>query len=433
MSGKLKKNVSMMEAMAIVVGMIIGSGVFLKPGVVLQNAGSPIMAVVAWVAGGVITMASALTIAEIAVNIPKSGGLYTYLKELYGEPLGFLLGWVQTIISYPASGAAQAIAFAVYANFFIPLTEMQQRIVAIGVLMFIVLMNIISTKCGGVIQVIATIGKLFPIGLIIVLGFMHSSDFSIITNDAVVGTGGFGAAILGTMWAYEGWINVTNISGEMKNSKDLPKVISLGVLFVVAVYTIFNIAIFRALSISQIAGSEAPVADAAVALMGKNGAMLISIGIMISVFGSLNGFLLTGGRVPYAMGNERMLPFADTLSKIHPKFKTPANALLLESALAVVYILTGSFNALTDLLVFVLWIFFTMGVAGVFILRKKQKSDKDMYRVPWYPVVPLVGLLGGLYILISTLISNPVQSFVGIVITLVGFPVYYVILKIYRK
>jgi len=213
--------------MAIVVGMIIGSGVFLKPGIVLQSAGSPFMAILAWVAGGVITLASALAIAEIAAAIPKAGGLYTYLTELYGETFGFLLGWVQTITSYPASVAALAIAFSTYAGFFLPMNDVQQKILAVAVLAFILLMNILSTKYGGIIQTVATVGKLLPIAAIIIFGLASGSAFEVISvNSSAQGTG-FGAAILGTLWAYEGWISVTNMAGELKNpAKDLPKVIS---------------------------------------------------------------------------------------------------------------------------------------------------------------------------------------------------------------
>ena len=425
---KLKKEISFLQAMAIVVGMIIGSGVFLKPGIVLQNAGTPILAITAWVAGGVITLASALTIAEIAAAIPKSGGLYTYLKDLYGDVYGFLLGWVQTIISYPASVAAQAIAFATYASFFWPLSAMQQKIVAICVLGFIMLMNILATKYGGTIQVVATIGKLVPIAAIILFGIINSSSFHITGTDAISGGSGFGMAILGTLWAYEGWISVTNMAGELKKpAKDLPKVISLGVLFVVVIYALFNLAIFRAIPLSNVVNSSVPAADAATALFGKNGAIFITIGIMVSVFGALNGFLMTGARIPFAMGEEKMLPCSSFLAKVNPKFHTPANSLILESALAVIYILSGTFNTLTDLLVFVLWIFFTMGVFGVFRLRKRMPKKEGLYRVPLYPLTPIVGILGGLYILVSTVISNPTQSFVGIAITLVGLPVYYFI------
>lgn len=429
MSGKLKKNVSTLEAMAIVVGIIIGSGVFLKPGTVLSDAGTPLLAVVAWVMGGIITLASALTIAEIAVAIPKNGGLYTYLKELYGDTAGFFLGWVQTVISYPASGAAQSIAFATYVNFFFPLTEMQHRLVAIGVLSFLLCMNVISTKCGGVIQVVATVGKLVPIVAIILFGFANSSEFHMVTNDAVIGGGRFGVAILGTLWAYEGWIGITNMSEELKKPKDLPKVISFGVLFVVVVYSVFNIAIFQTLPMEQIVSSTAPASDAAVALFGKKGAMFISAGILVSVFGALNGFLMTGARIPFTMGQEKMFPFAETISGIHPKFQTPVVALILEGVLAVIYILSGSFNALTDLLIFVLWIFFTMGVVGIFILRKKHKPEENAYKVPLYPIVPIIGALGGIYILGSTLISDPKQSLLGLGITLLGLPVYMVVLK----
>lgn len=423
---KLKKEISFLQAMAIVVGMIIGSGVFLKPGIVLQNAGTPILAITAWVAGGIITLASALTIAEIAVAIPKSGGLYTYLKDLYGDVCGFLLGWVQTIISYPASVAAQAIAFATYAGFFWPLNPMQQKIVAICVLGFILLMNILATKYGGIIQVVATIGKLVPIAAIILFGIINSSSFNITGTDAISGGSGFGVAILGTLWAYEGWISVTNMAGELKKPvKDLPKVISLGVLFVVVIYALFNLAVFKAIPLDQVVSSSVPAADAATALFGKNGAMFITIGIMVSVFGALNGFLMTGARIPFAMGEENMLPFSNFLAKVNPKFHTPANSLIIESALAVIYILSGTFNTLTDLLVFVLWIFFTMGVFCIFPLRKQMPKNEGLYRVPLYPLTPIVGILGGLYILISTIISNPMQSFIGIAITLVGLPVYY--------
>jgi APA family basic amino acid/polyamine antiporter len=196
-------------------------------------------------------------------------------------------------------------------------------------------------------------------------------------------------------------------------------------MFVIIVYAIFNIAIFKVLPTEQIIASKTPAADAAVTLFGNSGGLFISAGIMISVFGALNGFIMTGARVPYAMGERKMLPYSKALSTIHPKFNTPANSLIFESLLAIIYILSGSFNTLTDLLVFVLWIFFTMGVYGIFILRKKFPQEKGLYKVPFYPITPIVGIVGGAYILISTVIDNPINSFIGIGITLLGLPVYY--------
>jgi len=428
----LKKSITFTQALAIVVGMIIGSGIFLKPGIVLQSAGSPSMSILAWVAGGIITLASALTIAEIASAIPKTGGLYTYLGELYGDVFGFLLGWVQTIISYPASVAALAIAFATYSNFFIPMNDIQQKLLAISALTFIMLMNIIATKFGGIIQTVATVGKLIPIVAIIAIGlFSTSASESVSSINAVATNTGFGAAILGTLWAYDGWISVTNMAGELKNpTKDLPKVISIGVMFVILVYVLFNIAIFKVLPIENIISSKTPAADAAVTLFGNSGGAFITAGIMVSVFGALNGYLMTGARIPMAMSEKGQLPFSNVFRVIHPKFSTPANSLIMQSLLAVIYIFSGTFNTLTDLLVFVLWIFFVMGVFGVFILRKKHPKNSGSYKVPLYPITPIIGIIGGLYILISTIIDSPVNSFIGIGITLLGLPVYYYLKKI---
>lgn len=427
---KLKKSVTFIEAIAIVIGMIIGSGIFLKPGIVFNNAGSPMLGIFAWIAGGIVTLASALTVAEIASAIPKTGGLYTYLEELYGEKWGFLLGWVQTVISYPASGAALAIAFSTYASYFVPMDDFQQKLLAIAVLVFVIAMNIIATKFGGVIQTVSTVGKLIPIAAIILLGLMNGSAHDFRTVAASTSGAGFGAAILGTLWAYDGWIGVTNMAGELKNpAKELPRAIILGVVLVTFVYALVNIAMLNVLPMEQIIASERPTSDVAVALFGSGGAAFITAGIMISVFGAMNGYLMTGARVPLAMGERRQLPFSHWLEKVHPKFETPANALLLECVLAVLYIFSGTFNTLTDLLVFVLWIFFIMGVYGVFILRKKISLSSIPYKVPLYPFVPMIGIIGGLYILVSTIASAPLNSFIGIGIALAGLPIYYYLKK----
>ena len=425
----MKKTVGFLQGLAIVVGMIIGSGIFLKPSIVLNNAGSPFLALVAWILGGVVTLCSALSIAEIASNIPKAGGLYSYLEELYGEKLGFLLGWVQSVISYPASVAAQAIAFATYSAFFIPMTLWQQRFLAFGVLALLLLLNILSTRYGGIIQVIATVGKLIPVAAILGFGlFSGMAPGASGMSTALVGEGGagIGAAILGTLWAYDGWIGVTNMAAEMKDpKKNLPKVISIGIIFVIVVYALFNVVLFNALPAHQLASSKTPGADAAVALFGEGGATFLTIGIMVSVFGALNGYLMTAARVPQAMAERKQLPLSGVLAKIHPKFETPANALIMQSILAVIYILSGSFNFLTDLLIFVLWIFFTLGVVGVFILRRQGKSSTNNYRVPLYPITPAIGILGSIFILGSTVIDEPVQSLIGIGVTLLGLPVFF--------
>lgn len=422
---EMKRSVGFAQGLAIVVGMIIGSGIFLKPSIVLKDAGSPVVALAAWILGGIVTLASALSIAEIASNIPKSGGLYVYLQEIYDEKVGFLLGWVQSVISYPASVAAQAIAFAVYADYFVPMDDGVQRLVAIGVMLLLLGLNILSTRCGGIIQVVATVGKLVPVAAILGVGLLRGQapGASGLSSGLI---GNAGTAVLGTLWAYDGWIGVTNMAGEMKNpKKNLPKVIFIGITFVIIVYALFNIVLFNVLPAEQLANSAAPGAEVAVALFGPSGAAFLTAGILISVFGSLNGYLMTAARVPQAMSQRNLLPMSSILGKLHPKFGTPANALIMQTVLAAVYVLSGSFNALTDLLVFVLWIFFTLGVCGIFRLRKAGRSDPGGYRVPLYPLTPIVGIVGSVFILVSTVWSNPLRSILGISITVLGLPVYF--------
>ncbi|QUH20007.1 APC family permease [Alkaliphilus sp. B6464] len=423
----LKKSITFSQAISIVVGVIIGSGIFLKTGSVFQNAGSPYLGVIAWFVGGIITLTSALTIAEISSAIPETGGIYTYLKVLYGDVWAFLLGWVQTIIAYPASAAALAIAFSTFTTFFVPLTDIQQKLLAIFILIFVVIMNVIATKFGGMIQLISTIGKLIPLVVIIVFGLIKgtANDFSFIGTTTAPSLG-FGAALLGTLWAYDGWAGVTTIAGELKNpSKELPRAIILGVSSVIGIYVIFNLALLKVLPMDEIIQSSKPASDAATILFGQGGATFVTIGILVSVFGALNGYILTGARVPLAMGERGQLPFSNFLKQIHPKLNTPANSLITISFLAVLYILSGSFNTLTDLTIFILWIFFVMTVCGIFILRRRKNIPNAGYKVPLFPIVPLIGILGGSYILYSTLISSPVNSLIGIGIALLGLPFYF--------
>jgi APA family basic amino acid/polyamine antiporter len=402
--------------------MVIGSGIFFKPSIVFNNAGSPIMGILAWIAGGVVTMASALTIAEIAAAIPKSGGIFIYLKELYGEKWAFLFGWVQTVIYVPGASAALAIVLATQATNFIPMTPIQQKLFAILMIIIITTANVLSTKLGSKIQFVATIAKLIPIIIIIALGLIKGTahSFSMPVGATAAGAG-FGAAMLGTLWAYDGWVGVVNIAGELKNpKKDIPKSIILGLTAIM----IINI-----VPITDVLSSNKVASDAATILFGKSGSLFITVGILISIFGALNGYLMTGVRIPFAMAQDKLLPCHKFLGKVNEKYTTPLNAFIFEAVLACLYVFSGSFDTLTDLVVFVLWIFFTMAVAGIFILRTKHKHLDRPYKVPFYPIVPLIGILGGIYIIINTLLTDTSNALIGLAITLIGFPVYWYITK----
>lgn len=422
----LRREIGFMDAVLIVIGMVIGSGIFFRPASVISNAGAPGLGVLAWIVGGLVTMAAGLTVAEVAAAIPKTGGLFTYIKELYSEKWAFLLGWVQTFIYVPGSVAGLAIYFSNQATAFVDFTKAQQIMLAMGMIILVCAANIISTKFGGKLQVVFTIAKLVPIIVIIFFGLMNGTahSFTPLVGSASTAAG-FGVAMLGTMWAYDGWISIGNIAGELKNpARDLPRSIIFGLLAIITVYVLVNLAVLNILPKETLIASKKPVSDAAIALFGNGGGAFISAGIMISIFGALNGYLLAGARIPFAMGQSKLIPFSNFFGKINKGRGTPANALIFESILACIYALTGSADKLTDLAVFVLWIFFVMAVIGVFILRKKHKELERPYKVPLYPVVPLIAIFGGVFILVSTLLTNTTNALYGLGITALGFPVY---------
>lgn len=436
--GTLKREIGLPGAITMVIGVVIGSGIFFKASTVFKNAGTPVLGILAWLIGGIITLASALTVAEIAAAIPKTGGVFAYLKELYGEKWAFLYGWVQSLIYVPGVAAALSIVFVTQATYFVPMTAVQQKILAIFILFFIMIINILSTKLGSKVQVVSTIAKLIPIFVIIIFGFINgkANGFSSPSiNGTHIGAAGFGAAMLGTLWAYDGWINVGNIAGELKNPKrDLPRSIILGLTTAIVVYILINAALVNIMPVSNITASDKPASDAAVVLFGNGGASLIAAGIMISIFGALNGYLLTGVRVPFAMAQDNLFPAPKFFGKVNEKFKTPLNAFIFVIILAALYVLSGSFDTLTNLVVFVMWIFFVMTVIGIFILRKHHKNlNSSSYKVPLYPVTPIIGIVGGIYIIINTLFTDTAYSLYGLGITLIGLPVYYYIKKYLRK
>lgn len=422
----LRQGLGFWAALSVVVGMVIGSGIFFKPGVVLRDAGSAWMGILAWILGGVITLAAGLTMAELAAALPRTGGLYAYLEEVYGPVWGFLLGWVQTLIYSPGSVAALGIIFATQMGLFIPMAPLVQTLLAIVAIFGLIYLNSLGSEQGGAVQIIFTLAKLIPIVLITLLGFLRGSGGQIAAAPAAQATGlGLGAAILATLWAYDGWIAVTNVAGEVRDPKrNLPRAIIGGLGLVLVVYVSINLAMLRVLPAEQLAASATPASEVAGRLFGSFGSTLIAIGIAISIVGALNGYILTGARVPFAMAKQGNLPWAGYFAALHPKHRTPVRSLVLIGVLAALYTFTGSFNLLTDLAVFTLWIFFLMGLFAVLIMRRRHPDLPRPYKVPLYPLVPWIGIIGGGYILVSTLLNSPVYALLSIGITLLGFPVF---------
>ncbi|GCD11418.1 amino acid permease [Clostridium tagluense] len=426
----LKKEIGLLAASAVVIGMVIGSGVFFKPTAIYTATGAPGLGMIAWIIGGLITIAGGLTAAEVAAAIPKTGGMIVWLEETYGEVWGFLLGWVETVISFPANIAALGIIFATQAVSLLGLGDEMLIIIAIISIIFLIVMNCLGAKVGGNIQTVFTIGKMVPILAIIVFGFINGNGgvvrlFPVSVATHPIATS-LGSALLATMFAYDGWIHVGNIAGELKNpKKDLPKAIIGGLLFVMAAYILINMAYLFVLPASALAATKTPATDVATLLFGAAGGKVITVGILVSIFGTLNGNILTGMRVPYALALENKLPGSKWLSKLTPKTSTPINSGILIGVIAIVMTLSGNFNQLTDLLVFVLWIFYVMTFIAVMVLRKKKPDLIRPYKVPLYPVIPIIAIVGGLYIIINTMFTQPLNAGLGLVVTAIGLPIYY--------
>ncbi|OPJ56319.1 APC family permease [Alkalithermobacter paradoxus] len=428
-NNELKKDIGFVTALSLVVGMVIGSGVFFKPTDVFTATGAPGLGIIAWILGGVISIAAGLTAAEVSAAITKPGGMMTYLKETYGDVWGYMLGWAQTIVYFPAVIAALGIIFATQAVSLLGIGDTLIIPIAILTIIFLVFMNSLGSKTGGIIQTVSTIGKLIPLFAIIIIGFMNGDGgsarlFPIVSREYNLATA-LGSALVATMFAYDGWIMVGNIAGEMKNpGKDLPKAIVGGLSLVMGVYVLINIAYLYVLPADVLAATPTPAADVAKVIFGSSGGKVITVGILVSIFGALNGYILTGPRVPYALAVENKLPGSEWLSKLHPTLGTPVNASIGIVLLSMVYALSGQFGMLTDLLTFIIWIFYVMTFVAVFVLRKNRPELERPYKVPFYPVVPMIAILGGLYIIVNTLLTQPLYAGLSLGVTLLGLPVY---------
>lgn len=431
MDKQLQKNLGVLAAFSTVVGVVIGSGVFFKPqAIYTATNGAPGLGIIAWILGGLITIAGGLTAAEVSAAIPKTGGMMIYIEEIYGKKYGFLTGWMQTVLFFPGTIAAIAVIFAQQASELLGSTSDNMKLVlpiAIGIIVLTALLNNIGSSLGGAIQLVATIGKLVPLALIIIFGFIKGSSTSVFTPlvgpEVNIATT-LGQVLIATLFAYDGWINVGAIAGEMKDpGKDLPKAIVGGLSLVMAIYLVINIAYLWVAPASDLASVTSPAALVATKIFGSIGGKVISAGILISVFGALNGYLLTAPRIPYALTKDRLLPGSNILSKVN-KGGSPYNSIWLIAILACIYALTGQFNLLSDLTIFAVWVFYLLTFIGVILLRKTKPDLKRPYKVPGYPVIPIIAILGGAFVVINQLVSSPMISLGGIIITLIGLPVY---------
>ena len=434
-NNELRRSLGFGSAISIVIGSIIGSGIFFKQASILDSAGSSTMAIAAWIFGGVITLTAGLTIAEIGAQMPYTGGLYVYVENLYGRICGFLAGWMQVIVYGPAIIASVAGFMSIMITNLFGIDAKWRIPVALITIIAIGLMNFLENNVAAAFSVITTIGKMIPIAAIIIFGLFwgHQDALGQTVSEVNRSTGGFGVAVLATLFGYDGWILIANLGGEMKNpQKLLPKAIILGSSSVLVIYTLITIGIFRFIPANMIHSlGENTTSYLATKAFGEIGGKLLSIGIIISMMGTLNGKIITFPRIVYAMARRGDLPFSRLLSYVTPKGKSPIIATVFIIILATIMMLFFDPDHLSDLCVFTIYCFYLMTFFGIFILRKK--NNKRPFSTPLYPLVPIVAIAGGLFVLISELFNDPAGVLLFVSIVVIGLPVLYVVKRMDSK
>ena len=430
-SHQLKKTLGFTVALTTIIGMVVGSGIFFKPYAIFNaTGGAPGLGILAWVIAGLLSMAGALTAAEIAGMIPKTGGMVTYIHDIYGPKLGFLTGWVDSTLYQTGSTAAIAVVFGIQGASllgFPPDNYWPTVLLAIGTTGFLAIMNNFGARTSGIIQNIATIGKLVPLVTIIAVSFFKGTGNDVLTpllgSDLNPGKA-FSLALLAALFAFDGWMGVGMIAGEMKNpGKDLPKALILGISAVSLIYIVMNIAYLWVLPANQLMLTKTPAAEVSKVLFGAKGGKVVSIGILISVFGGLNGYIFTAARSTYSLAQSDRIPFSTVLKKIN-KHGVPSNATWFVFIGSSLYCLTGKYDLLTDLSTFMVWNFYILTFYGVIKLRKSSPNAIRPYKVPLYPIIPIIAISGGAAVVISTIVTQFTYAMAGIGIMLLGLPVY---------
>jgi len=442
---ELKRDLGIWAALAIVIGTVIGSGIFRVPQAMILNVGTVRLVFLVWIAGGLLSLAGALTYAELAAAMPGAGGEYVYLTEAYGPLWGFLYGWTQMWVAKSGSIATLATAFFEYTAHFVPQFESvwftagpfaikYGQVFALVLILILGGVNYLGVRVGGDVQVAVTAVKLALIAFVILAGLLYAHP---VAGGALPMPrtppvfAGFIAALVGALWAYDGWNNVGMVASEVRNpQRNLPLALIGGTLGVIAVYMLANWAYFRVLSPTEVGAHKLVAAEMMQrifsyrgAAAGSAGASAVSLAAMISIFAALNGSILTGARVPYAAARDGL--FFRSAARVHPAFHTPGVSILMLSAWSGVLVLSGKYEELFDFVIFGSWILYAMATASVFVLRRKRPDLPRPYKTFGYPAVPLLFLAGAVVLEISTLWTKPKESVAGIILILLGLPFYF--------
>lgn len=426
----MKRQISFGQALATVIGSVIGAGVFFKIGTITAQTGSSSTTIFVWILAGIISIASGLTISEIAASL-KINGAIKYLDYTYGRVWGFLFGWAQMIVYFPAQIGALSSIFGVQFVSLFGINAKYANLIAIFLVLFLLAINLIGTKFSSKMQSVITILKVIPIVLIIIWGFFNQNKiaapiFPLTVGNNISFPNAISQGLLSALFAFEGWIVVTNLANEVKNpEKDLSRAIILGLSAITLIYVLINYTFLTVLPIHDLVNNNNAAFEASMKLFGQFGGKLVTIGILISVYGAVNAFMLTGMRTPYILAQDNLLPFSNKIGKANIHTGVPVMGALIVDAIAIVMILLSNFTVLTDMLVFVMWTFNTMLAIAVIILRKREPELRRPFKVPWYPIIPIISILGGIFIVVSTIINQFILSIIGIGLTLLGLPIYF--------
>ena len=428
---RLPRTLGLWSAAAVLVGVTIGSGIFRVPAQIAATLGTPGAFLLVWVLGGLITLTGALAIAELAGMYPRSGGILAYLHEAHGPFPAFLFGWAElTVIRASAIGAISTI-FAEYLGRFIELTPMGVRYVAATLIFLIALLNYLGITFASALMNITTILKYGALTGLALFAFTagdgSTANFTTASTTTAVGASALLTALVSVMWTYDGWSNLSFVGGEVKDpDRNLPRALLLGVAAIVVIYLMVNAAYLYLVPVSEMAGVPLVAAEAAsrIPMFGAAGAAIISGVVMLSTFGSVNGSIMTGPRVFFAMSDRGL--FFPFMSRVSPRFKTPSVAIWLAAALGMGYVLQNDFAALADQFVLGVWPFYAMAVLGVYTLRKRQPDAHRPYRTWGYPITPALFLIASVAMVANAFYANPKATGVTFAIIGAGIPVYFV-------
>jgi APA family basic amino acid/polyamine antiporter len=420
----LRQSLRLTHATAMVVGTIIGASIFVQPSEITRQMPSVAGVIAAWVAAGLLTIAGALVCAELASAYPETGGVYVFLREAYSPAVGFLWGWAMLWTMHSGIIAAIAVVFARYLAVFIPLSPLQLRLVPVALIVALTAVNVAGVRHGGRVQNVFTAAKLAAVAALIVAGCLWSVPHASAEVAAgAVSARGLVLAIGAGLFAYGGWHMVTYTAGETVDAaRTIPRALALGTVIVTACYAGLNWVYLRVLPLAAVRMSSHVAADAAQALVGPTGAKLVAGLVLISTIGAVNGIILVGPRVYYSMARDGLL--FTSLGAVHPRFRTPHIALLAQAVVACVLAATNTYGALFSRVVYTEWLFFAAMAWGLMRLRRRP-DYRPGYRVPAYPVVPLLFITASAVIVLTQIAAAPVDSAAGLGLVLVGLPVYF--------